>query len=48
VEDHRQEERPKCPEKVFFYMMDERETPPRQMSSPIKAYGEWAEREMDK
>lgn len=48
VEDHRQEERPKSPEKVFFYMMDERENPPRKMSVPIKAYGEWAEREMDK
>lgn len=48
VEDHRQEERPKNPEKVFCYMMDERETPPRKMSSPIKAYAEWAEREMDK
>lgn len=48
VEDHRQEERPKSPEKVYFYMMNGEKTPPKRSSMAIKVYAEWAEREMDK
>lgn len=50
TEDHRQEERPPCPEnteRVYFRLMDGGKTPPRLAGSDVKAYAVWAERDMD-
>lgn len=50
TEDHRNDERPPCPEnteRVYFRLMDGGKTPPRLAGSDIKAYAVWAKGDMD-
>ncbi len=48
-DDHRNDERPKSPDRVHFRLMDGGKTPPVEVRYVDKSvYAEWAEREMDK
>ncbi len=44
--DHRKEERPKSPEKVYFRLMDGGVTPPKCVCTDEMEYAEWAERKL--
>ncbi len=49
TEDHRNEERPPCPEnteRVYFRLMDGGKPIPQLAGSDVQAYAEWAERDM--
>lgn len=44
--DHRKDERPKSPEKVYFRLMDGGVTPPKCVCTDAMEYAEWAERKL--
>ena len=45
--DHRKDERPGSPEKVYFRLMDGGTTPPQLVCTDAMEYAEWAERKLE-